>query len=153
MNLRSDTDSLGYSDFDSYCTAVMDWTLALVLITSCGLAGAQSQVFQQDPIPTFNTVGTRYPYLEEDEQCRPIKLRLIRHSIRFTATLVRNTNDDMTYANEDARFMTSRLKFRLDALAQWYFNTYSARLTVLLSYAEPTAVTDRTNSLHYEGNY
>ena len=130
----------------------MDWRLALVLVTLCGLAGAQAPVFQQEPIPTF-TVGTRYPNLEEDEQCRPIKLRLIRHSVRFTATLVRNTNDDMIYANEDARFMTSRLKFRLDTLAEWYFNTYSARLTVMLSYAEPTAVTDRANSLHYEGDY
>ena len=122
--------------------------MALVLITLCWLASAQ--VFQQDTIPTF-TVGRRYPNLDEDEQCRPIKLRLIRHSVRFTATLVRNTNDDMTYANEDARFMTSRLKFRLDTLAEWYYNTYNARLTVLLSYAEPTTVTDRANSLHYEG--
>ena len=126
----------------------MDWKLAVVLIAFCELAGAQ--VFQQDPIPTF-TVGISYPNLDEDEQCRPIKLRLIRHSARFTATLVRNTNDDLTYANEDARFMTSRLKFRLDTLAQWYYNTYSARLTVMLSYADPNTVTDRANSLHYEG--
>ena len=126
----------------------MEWRLALIPMTLCWLAGAQ--VFQQDPIPTF-TVGTNYPNLDEDEQCRPIKLRLIRHSTRFTATLVRNTNDDLTYANEDARFMTSRLKFRLDMLAEWYFITYNARLTVLLSYADPTTVTDRANSLHYEG--
>ena len=47
--------------------------------------------------------------------------------------------------------MTSRLKFRLDLLAEWYFNNYNATLKVLLAYAEPTVVTDRSNSLHYEG--
>lgn len=127
----------------------MKWSLAVVLIALCELASAQ--VIQQDPIPSFATVGTRYPDLDEDEQCRPIKLRLIRNSARFTATLVRNTNDEITYDNEDARFMTSRLKFRLDLLAEWYFDSYNAKLKVLLAYAEPTAVTDRSNSLHYEG--
>ena len=127
----------------------MGWRLALSLITLCKLAGAQ--VLQQEPIPTFTAVGTRYPNMEEDDQCRPIKLRLIRHSRRFTATLVRNTNSDLIYADEDARYMTSRLKFRLDLLAQWYIDTYNARLTVHLSYAAPTAVTDRPTSLHYEG--
>ena len=127
----------------------MDRRLAFVLLVLCKLAS--TQVLQEDPIPSFTVVGTRYPNLEEDEQCRPIKLRLIRHSTRFTATLVRNTNDDLVYDNEDARFMTSRLKFRLDLLAQWYFNKYSAKLRVLLAYAEQTVVTDRSNSLHYEG--
>ena len=127
----------------------MEWRLAVLLLTLYELVGAQ--VFQQDPIPSFTTVGTQYPSLDEDEQCRPIKLRLIRHSTRFTATLVRNTNNDITYDNEDARFMTSRLKFRLDLLAGWYFNNYNATLKVLLAYAEPTVVTDRSNSLHYEG--
>ena len=128
------------------CTVVMDRRLAFVLLVLCKLASTQV-----DSIPSFTTVGTRYPNLEEDEQCRPIKLRLIRHSTRFTATLVRNSNDELVYDNEDARFMTPRLKFRLDLLAQWYFNKYNAKLRVLLAYAEPTAVTDRPNSLHYEG--
>ena len=127
----------------------MDRRLAFVLLVLCKLAS--TQVLQEDPIPSFTAVGTRYPNLEEDEQCRPIKLRLIRHSARFTATLVRNSNDDLVYDNEDARFMTSRLKFRLDLLAQWHFSKYNAKLRVLLAYAEPTAVTDRPNSLHYEG--
>ena len=127
----------------------MEWRLAVLLLTLYELVGAQ--VLQQDPIPSFTTVGTQYPNLDEDEQCRPIKLRLIKHSTRFTATLVRNTNNEITYDNEDARFMTSRLKFRLDLLAEWYFNNYNATLKVLLAYAEPTVVTDRSNSLHYEG--
>ena len=127
----------------------MDWRLAVLLITLYELVSAQ--VLQEDPIPSFTTVGTQYPNLDEDEQCRPIKLRLIRHSARFTATLVRNTNNEITYDNEDARFMTSRLKFRLDLLAEWYFNNYNAKLKVFLAYAEPTVVTDRSNSLHYEG--
>lgn len=126
----------------------MEWRLVLAVIVLCEFASAQ--VFRQDPIPSF-TLGTRYPNLDEDSQCRPIKLRLIRNSLRFTATLVRNTNTDITYSSENARFMTSRLKFRLDLLAEWYLTTYSARLTVLLSYAEPTTTTDRSNSLHYEG--
>jgi len=128
----------------------MEWRLALVVMVLIEFVGAQLS-FQQEPIPNFVRVGTRYPDRNEDEQCRPIKLRLIRNSLRFTATLVRNTNNEIIYANEDARFMTSRLKFRLDLLAEWYFNRYRARLTVLLSYAESTTVTDRSNSLHYEG--
>ena len=127
----------------------MEWRLAVLLLTLYELVSAQ--VFQQDPITNFTTVGTQYPNLDEDEQCRPIKLRLIKHSTRFTATLVRNTNNEITYDNEDARFMTSRLRFRLDLLAEWYFNNYNATLKVLLAYAEPTVVTDRSNSLHYEG--
>ena len=127
----------------------MEWRLAILMITLYELVGAQ--VFHQDPIPSFSTVGTRYPNLNEDEQCRPIKLRLIRHSTRFTATLVRNTNNEITYDNEDARFMSSRLKFRLDLLAEWYFSNYNAKLKVLLAYAEPSTVTDRSDSLHYEG--
>ena len=131
------------------CAVAMDWRLAVLLITR---ALYELVSAQQDPIPSFTTVGTQYPNLDEDEQCRPIKLRLIRHSARFTATLVRNsTNNEISYDNEDARLMTSRLKFRLDLLAEWYFNNYNAKLKVFLAYAEPTVVTDRSNSLHYEG--
>jgi len=132
----------------------MEWRLTLLLVAAFCEAffqiSSSVQTFQQDPIPNFRQ-GTRYPDLDEDDQCRPIKLRLSRNSQRFTATLVRNTNTIITYMNEDARFMTFRLKARLDLLAEWYFDTYRVRLTVILAYAEPTTTTDRTDSLHYEG--
>jgi len=132
----------------------MEWRVTLLLVAAFCEAlfqiSSSVQTFAQDPIPNFRQ-GVRYPDLDEDDQCRPIKIRLSRNSQRFTATLVRNTNTRITYMSENARFMTSRLKARLDILAEWYFDTYRARLTVILAYAEPTTVTDRMDSLHYEG--
>ena len=118
-------------------------------------ASSAARTFRTDSIPNFNQ-GDRYPDRDEDDQCTPIKLRLPRDSQRFTASLVRNTNPLLNFLNEDARFMTSRLKARLDILAAWYNKAYGSRtvtvrLTVILAYAEPTSVTDRTDSLHYEG--
>lgn len=86
-------------------------------------------------------------------EVRPIKLRLQRTSRRFSETIIRNTNNDLSYANDDAHFMTSRLKSRLDTLGELYEDEYSRqKLEVILTYAEEgnPDVTD-PNSLHYEG--
>ena len=136
--------------------AAMEWRVTLLLAAVfCGAlfqASSAARTFRTDSIPNFNQ-GDRYPDRDEDDQCTPIKLRLPRDSQRFTASLVRNTNPLLNFVNEDARFMTSRLKARLDILAAWYNKAYGSRtrLTVILAYAEPTSVTDRTDSLHYEG--
>ena len=141
--------------------AAMEWRVTLLLAAVfCGAlfqASSAARPFRTDPIPTFN-LGDRYPDRDEDDQCTPIKLRLPRDSKGFAASLVRNTNPLLNFVNEDARFMTFRLKARLDILAAWYNNAYGSRtvtvrLTVILSYVEPTAVTDRIDSLHYEGNF
>ena len=111
------------------------------------------QVFQQEPVPDPFTLGDRYPDRDEEVEVRPIKLRLRRTSRRFSETIIRNTNSDLSYANDDARLMTSRLKSRLDRLGELYEDRYRRqRLQVLLTYAEENnpSVSDSA-SLHYEG--
>ena len=131
--------------------------LHLLIILSCGvvitLQQDDLQVFQQEPVPDPFTLGDRYPDRDEEVEVRPIKLRLRRTSRRFSETIIRNTNNDLSYANDDARLMTSRLKSRLDRLGELYEDRYRGRrLRVLLTYAEENnpSVSDST-SLHYEG--
>lgn len=111
------------------------------------------QVFQQEPVPSPFRLGDRYPDRNETVECRPIKLRLKRTSRRFSETIIRNTNNDLSYEIDDARLMTSRLKSRLDTLGELYRREFRRRkLVVLLTYAEVgnPDVTDPA-SLHYEG--
>lgn len=130
----------------------------LLLILSCEVLISMQQsnnlqVFQQEPVPNPFKLGDRYPNRDEDVEVRPIKLRLKRTSRRFSETIIRNTNNDLSYANDDARLMTSRLKSRLDTLGELYEDEYRGqKLQVLLTYAEENNpdVTD-TTSLHYEG--
>ena len=131
----------------------------LVAVLVCEFLSVSSQlpVYQQQPIPNPFTRGMMYPNRPEDEECRPIKLRLRRTSLRFTATIIRNTNRDIYYDNEDARLMTSRMKSRLDTLARWYRMTYNTQLRVLISYVDGNVPgydsSIRQNSLHFEGSY
>ena len=134
--------------------------LHLLIILSCGALLSTQQdddddleVFQQEPVPDPFELGDRYPDRDEEVEVRPIKLRLQRTSRRFSETIIRNTNNDLSYANDDARFMTSRLKSRLDTLGELYEDEYRRqKLEVILTYAEEgnPDVTD-PNSLHYEG--
>ena len=110
------------------------------------------QVFQQDPVPDPFELGDRYPNRDEFEECRPIKLQLERTSSRFSATITQNTNPELNFANADASLMTSRLKSRLDILADLYTDQFGGKLNVLLTYAEAGNPLVTTNdSLHYEG--
>jgi len=133
--------------------------LYLLIILSCGVLlstqqnNGDLQVFQQEPVPDPFKLGDRYPDRDEVVEVRPIKLRLKRTSRRFSETIIRNTNNDLSYVNDDARLMTSRLKSRLDLLGELYEDEYRRqKLVVILTYAEEgnPAVTD-PNSLHYEG--
>ena len=133
--------------------------LHLLIILSCGALLSKQQddddleVFQQEPVPDPFELGDRYPDRDEEVEVRPIKLRLQRTSRRFSETIIRNTNNDLSYANEDARFMTSRLKSRLDTLGELYEDEYRRqKLEVILTYAEEgNPDVTKPNSLHYEG--
>lgn len=133
--------------------------LYLLIILSCGALLSTQQddddleVFQQEPVPDPFELGDRYPDRDEKVEVRPIKLRLQRTSRRFSETIINNDNNDLSYANDDARLMTSRLKSRLDILGGLYEDEYRRqKLEVVLTYAEEgnPDVTD-PNSLHYEG--
>jgi len=134
--------------------------LYLLIIVSCGVllstqqsGNGELQVFQQEPVPNPFKLGDRYPDRDEVAEVRPIKLRLKRTSRRFSNTIIRNTNNDLSYVNDNARLMISRLKSRLDRLGELYKRRYSEqKLVVILTYVEEDnpAVID-PNSLHYEG--
>jgi len=127
--------------------------LYLLIVCSCQLLiSYQQQMFQQEPVPDPFRLGDRYPDRDEAVECRPIKLRLRRTSARFAETIVRNTNNDLDYDNDDARFMTSRLKSRLDILGELYRDRYRRKLRVLLTYAEEGHPGISSDSLHFEGS-
>ena len=110
--------------------------------------------FRQDSVPDPFKLGDRYPDRDEFDECRPIKLQLERTSTRFSATITQNTNSDLNFATADASLMTSRLKSRLDILADLYMQQFGEKLNVLLTYAEAGNPEVTTNdSLHYEGGY
>ena len=110
------------------------------------------QVFQQDPVPDPFELDDRYPNRDEFEECRPIKLQLERTSSRFSATITQNTNPDLNFANANASLMTSRLKSRLDILADLYTQQFGEKLNVLLTYAEAdNPLVTINDSLHFEG--
>lgn len=133
--------------------------LYLLIILSCGVLFSTQQgnedlpVFQQEPLPDPFRLGDRYPNRDEVVEVRPIKLRLQRTSRRFSETIIRNTNNDLSYVNDDARLMTSRLKSRLDILGELYEDRYRReKLVVILTYAEEgNSAVSNPNSLHYEG--
>lgn len=108
--------------------------------------------FQQDSVPNPFKLGDRYPNRDEFEECRPIKVQLTRTSNRFSATITRNTYENLNFVTADAALMTSRLKSRLDILADLYRQRFTGKLKVLLTYAEPgNSQITINNSLHYEG--
>lgn len=105
------------------------------------------------PLPDTFLLGTRYPDRNETEECRPIRLRIVRNSRLYRTALVTNANPNLIFSSADARVMSSRIQARLDALAASYHRQFSARITVLRSWSEYAA--DDTIgdpfSLHYEG--
>ena len=123
----------------------------LLLLQYCNFVQPQ-QVFQQDPVPDPFLLGDRYPNRDEFDECRPIQLQLKRTSSKFSATIAQNTNTDINFATADASLMTSRLKSRLDILADLYMEQFGGNLNVLLTYAESNNPQVTTNdSLHFEG--
>ena len=123
----------------------------LLLLQYCNFVQPQ-QEFQQDPVPDPFLLGDRYPNRDEFDECRPIQLQLKRTSSKFSATITQNTNPDINFATADASLMTSRLKSRLDILANLYMEQFGGNLNVLLTYAESDNPQVTTNdSLHFEG--
>ena len=119
-------------------------------------AGSENDnIFQyiRDPVPEEFSVGEHYPSRNETQECRPIRLRIARNSHQYRTNLVINNNPDITFSNQDARVMTSRLQIRLNHLAVRYYEEYSLRITVLRTWVE-YSINDGLNdsySLHYEG--
>ena len=74
-----------------------------------------------------------------------------RNSPRYRKVLVRNTNGDITFSNEDCRYMTSRAKSKLDILGSLVQSRIRGqRLQVLKAWTDKVDPNDYS-SLHYEG--
>jgi len=73
-----------------------------------------------------------------------------RNSPRYRKVLVRNANTEISYANEDCRYMTSRAKSKLDILGSLALSRMGETLHVQKAW---TDTLDRNDylSLHYEG--
>lgn len=124
-------------------------TAAITLLLQTAVVLAQSQFdYSQQPIPIPFVLGDRYPDRSETDVCRPIFDHILRDSARFTDELVYNANQQVTFATDDSRRMTSRMQTRLDRLRE----IYDGEFTVLKAWTEfPDSEVQNDLSLHYEG--
>lgn len=109
--------------------------------------------YTRAPVPDEFVLEQRYPNRNEEDVCRPIRLRISRNSHQFRTNLVTNNHHHITFSNSDARVMTSRLQTRLNDLATMYFSRYFARISVLRAWVEYSEDGNGIDpySLHYEG--
>ena len=97
------------------------------------------------------SLGQRWPDKDEIETCGNIRDIIRRNSGRFRKILVRNTNGDIVFQNDDCRRMTARAKSKLDVLASRVRGQWSnVRLKVKLAWTDQV-LPNAPISLHYEG--
>ena len=96
--------------------------------------------------------GQTYPKnAKEIDTCGNIRDIIRRNSARFRKILVRNTNDEIVFANDDCRRMTARAKSKLDVLGSRVQQQWSnVKLKVLLAWTDQI-IPQAPTSLHYEG--
>ena len=100
--------------------------------------------------PTSFTIGDRYPNKDEIDVCGSIRDVITRNSGRYRKILVRNSNEEIIYLNEDCRRITSRGKNKVDVLASKVKKRWNGiRLKVILAWTDQSV--DGRASLHYEG--
>ena len=101
--------------------------------------------------PNELSLNERFPDKDETEVCGRIRDVIERDSGRFRQTLIRNSNDQVDYIDDDARLMTSRAKSRLDALASLVNNEwFNDKVRVIRAWTDQVVASD-PGSLHYEG--
>ena len=95
--------------------------------------------------------GQQFPNEDEYKVCGRIRDVIPRNSGRFRKILIRNSNSEAQYSNEDSRRMTARAKSKLDILASRVRAYWSGRaVTVIKAWTDQVNSQDRL-SLHYEG--
>ena len=116
------------------------WCILLVLITDV-----------RSSAPNELLLNDRFPDKDEAEVCGTIRDVIQRDSGRFRRTLIRNTNDQIDYIDEDARRMTSRAKSKLDVLTSLVNNEWrNSKVRVIQAWTDEVVASNPT-SLHYEG--
>ena len=111
----------------------------LLLIFELGSSGPRTLSLKQ-----------RHPNENEAKVCGTIRDVIPRDSGRFRRILIRNTNNQIVYSNDDARRMTARTKSKLDVLASLVVNEWEG-VRVRVTQAWTDQVTSDKTSLHYEG--
>jgi len=111
-----------------------------------------SNMYTRDPIPWVFQLGQSYPNREETAQCRPIRLKITRNSRLYITELVNNTSQNIQFQTADARLMTSRMKTKLNSLADIFKAKYDSKLLVLQSWTDSSNATG-SDSLHNEGEF
>ena len=99
----------------------------------------------------YPTEGESNPVTSESKTSGPIRDVIKRNSPRYRKVLIRNTNNEVLFDNEDARYMTSRTKSKLDVLATLVKGTGN-HIRVVKAWTDKVDNNERL-SLHYEGMY
>ncbi|KAJ7336037.1 hypothetical protein OS493_013412 [Desmophyllum pertusum] len=96
-------------------------------------------------------LGQRYPNADEIDTCGNIRDVIRRNSARYRKILVRNTNSEIAFANDDCRRMSARAKSKLDVLGSRVRQQWSnIKLKVTLAWTDQI-MPQAPISLHYEG--
>lgn len=97
------------------------------------------------------SLGQRFPNAGEIDTCGNIRDIIKRNSARFRKILVRNTNSEIDFGNDDCRRMTARAKSKVDVLASRVRGQWSSvKLKVTLAWTDQL-LPQTPISLHYEG--
>lgn len=100
--------------------------------------------------PSSFSLGDRYPNKDEVEVCGSIRDIITRNSGRYRKILVRNSNSDIEYLNEDSRRTTTRGNEKLNALASKVKKKWpGVKLRVILAWTDRKIYGQA--SLYYEG--
>lgn len=101
--------------------------------------------------PSRLSYRQKEPNDDENKICSRIRDVIPRNSGRFRKILIRNTNNDALYANDDCRHMTARTKSKLDILASRARGEWSGRAVKVLQAWTDQVDPKNPTSLHYEG--
>lgn len=136
------------------CSKKLLLLLAFFTALLCHAQSDDNEEFQvrNTPLPDTFQVNQSYPDRPEVVECRPIRLRIERHSRRYRTELVTNDHPNIHFAHADTRVMSNRLFRRLNELADLFHEEHGVWITVLKAWTEygDGEVGDPT-SLHFEG--
>ncbi|CAB3986054.1 protocadherin Fat 4-like, partial [Paramuricea clavata] len=116
----------------------------LLVLLFVGIVNSQNPPSRLNHRQSFPTGG-------ENKVCGQIRDVIPRNSGRFRKILIRNTNDEAQYENEDCRRMTARAKSKLDILASRVRTEWSGKAVRVLQAWTDQVNTNDPLSLHYEG--
>lgn len=134
-----------------FITARADFQLQIILLLAHFCVGSQNN--QDVANLVFFEVGSFHPSVPETDACKPIRSRIQQNSVRYFSELVMSTNPLIEFESLESQVMSSRLKLKLDNLAELYYEATLNRMEVLKAWTEfpDPDLYGNEHSLHYEG--